>query len=72
MTDLEKLKQVFTEIGIGFTESPTQLENHVAPHGGTEIRCTANKNTNVEGYTEFFATFDFDNEGKFIVMSVYE
>lgn len=59
MTDREKLKKLFTELGIGFTED----ENRIACEQG---------NGKIKGYSGFFTDFSFDGDGKFIEMGVWE
>lgn len=65
MTDIEKLKAVFTEIGVGFREIPG--------HGAGEVmlRCQANMPGNT-GYRDSIAEFEFLPDGKFKQFGLWE
>lgn len=59
MTDFEKVKTLFTELGIGY-----EVE-------GNRIICEEG-NAKIEGYLSFCAAFEFDEKGKFIKMELFE
>lgn len=57
--DLEKLTAVFTELGVGFEVR----ENKVV--------CEKGMGSN-DGYTGFYAEFEFTPEGKFVKLDIAE
>jgi hypothetical protein len=59
MTDIDKLANLLTEFGIGIIR-----EDNL-------IMCEQGQ-TKVDGYSGFFAVFNFDDNGKFINMIVGE
>lgn len=61
MTDLEKLKALLTEFGVGFEEDK---ENHL-------VRCDEGAEK-VLGYAGFMTIFRFTAEGLFIDMGAWE
>jgi hypothetical protein len=72
MTDKEKLKALLTEFGIGFTEPVAEeCQNNimgiVIEKGNVE-----EGHEKVTGYYGFSAEFEFDAEGKFIQVGVWE
>jgi hypothetical protein len=62
-TDLEKVKQLFTELGIGWEEA--------ALNQNTIIRCHEGQ-ARINGYSFFFTDFTFDVNGTFLEMGAYE
>ncbi len=60
MKDIDKLKSLLTEFGVGFTEE-----------SGDIIKCYYGSNK-VEGYNRFYTTFQFNNDGKFVEMGAWE
>lgn len=66
MTDLEKMKSLFTELGI---EEHPRLDwvGHEPPEGHSSIVLPHGK-----GYVDFFVRFNFDEEGKFTNYGVWE
>lgn len=68
MTDKEKLTNLLTEFGVGFSEEFT-INNH-----GTEIYCIEcmSDNAKITGYNNFYTSFVFDKDGKFIEMGAWE
>lgn len=62
--DLDKLRKLFTELGIGFSEQsrPGDITSIVLLEGADKI----------EGYSGFYAEFDFDEDGSFLVATVAE
>jgi hypothetical protein len=65
MSDKEKVVALFTELGIGFTDSPTHDGQ------GTVILCEEG-DAKIEGYTCFFTEFFFSPEGEFLSMGAGE
>lgn len=65
MTDLEKLKAVFTEIGVGFEERPGPAAD------GIKLYCASNMPGNT-GYSASVAEFEFTAEGKFNQLGLWE
>jgi hypothetical protein len=61
-TDMEKLTALFTEFGIGFKPNDLTENSIVCEKGDAKIG----------GYNGFTAQFDFDENGKFKEMSVWE
>jgi len=66
VTDLEKLKALLTEFGVGF-----ETRRSVQTCGGIVVECREGA-TKVAGNPYFFTAFDFDAQGKFIEMGAYE
>jgi len=66
MTDYDKLKNLLTEFGIGFEEHLGGVK------GETKYLLCTEGSAKIEGYTFFFASFDFDVDGKFEKMEVGE
>lgn len=62
-TDYEKLKQLFTEFGVEFTEIET---------GNMKIIKTEQGDNKVTGHIMFYTEFSFDNDGKFLEMGAWE
>ena len=58
MTDIEKLKALFDEFGIGYRDIGTAITCHYG-------------DDKVDGYPEQYVTFDFDSEGGFEEMGVW-
>ena len=58
MTDIEKLKALFDEFGIGYRDIGTAITCHYG-------------DDKVDGYPEQYVTFDFDAEGGFEEMGVW-
>lgn len=61
-TDKQKLEALFTEFGIGFKPNEHTENSIVCEKGDAKIG----------GYSGFTAQFDFDENGKFQEMSVWE
>jgi len=59
MTDIDKLSNLLTEFGIGISRDDKL------------IMCEQGR-TKVDGYSGFFAGFNFDDDGRFINMIVGE
>ena len=64
MTDYDKVKALFTELGIGFTEHDEK--------DNVKVICCEAGSDKVIGYSGFFTDFEFDEDGKFIQMGVWE
>lgn len=60
MTDLEKVKELLTALDITFYEKNLQLI------------VEAKEGKKVKGYLGFFTEFNFDEEGKFIDLGIWE
>jgi len=60
----EKLKNLLTELGIGFSE-PTEEDFPDI------VRCNADDYKN-NGYIGFYTDFQFDKDGKLLVMGAFE
>ena len=67
MTDLEKLQSLLTEFGVEFNLL-TAPGNEIS----ASIDCQANVHTKVVGYAGFSVDFNFDKDGKFIEIGVWE
>lgn len=67
MTDIEKLKVLFDEFGIGYStgKCPSNSLWHTA------LSCEEGHNK-IDGYNGFFTDFAFDKNGKFIEMGAWE
>ena len=64
MKDIDKLKNLLTEFGVGFT---VEKGNDEAEY----IKCTEGDNK-IDGYACFYAVFDFDRNGNFIEITLAE
>lgn len=64
MSDLEKLKALLDDFGVGYKTKSTE-------DGGTCIEC-AEGHEKVSGYSGFFTNFYFDRDGKFVDMGAWE
>lgn len=67
MTDKEKVEALFKELGIGY-----ELDYPMGCNGELRIVCKALSCKNVEGYDGFVAIFNFDRDGKFDRLGVWE
>jgi hypothetical protein len=65
MTDLDKLKTLLTEFGVGFEE------DYDPQHIRTFIQCKEGFDK-VRGYSLFYTLFEFDIDGNFTEMGAYE
>jgi hypothetical protein len=63
MTDLEKLKELLTSFGVGFTIIETD--------DYTVLQCKEGANK-ISGYSYFFTNFHFGKFGQFVNMGAYE
>jgi len=63
MTDLEKLKALLTEFGVGF--------GVICENQRRVVTCSESADK-VEGYPNFYTSFVFDVRGKFMHMGAYE
>lgn len=64
MTDLEKVRKLLGELGVGY----------VMEHSGdvvTALKCEEGR-AKIAGYTGFFTEFAFDRDGKFEGMGAWE
>jgi hypothetical protein len=66
MTDKEKLAALFTEFGIGFFDHETKIEIDVMPDSNDR------ESLKVKGYSGFATEFNFDENGKFIDVYIWE
>ena len=64
MTDIEKVRKLFTELGIDF-------KNRKMRNGGSEILCEEG-DSKIDGYALFYTSFEFDKDGKFFQMGAWE
>ena len=65
MTDLEKLKNLLTNFGVGFSE-------FIPSHSTfTYIKCETDA-AKVNGYNFFYTEFKFSAKGEFIEMGAFE
>lgn len=65
MTDLNKTKNLFSELGLGFRE--TQWDENLV----LELRVEPGREK-ITGYSCFCADFKFDKEGKFLEVVITE
>lgn len=63
-TDYQKLKELLTGFGVRFSKETRENENQV-------IQCMSGWDK-VDGYLGFFTDFEFNKEGKFIEMGIWE
>lgn len=70
LTDLEKLKQLLEQFGVGYTEERIEkYRDDGKPRTFIKCECGDKK---VEGYGGFVTLFEFDADGEFLVMGAYE
>ena len=76
MTDLETLRHIFMERGIGFAVEKVHAESasvrEAYPQVDSELWCTEGKDKNVIGYSGFVAAFYFDATGKLLCVGAWE
>lgn len=71
-TDKQKLEALFTEFGIGFKHVPSfRIGPNANVPSETTIYCSA-KEARIDGYNGFETSFEFDADGKFVKMDIYE
>lgn len=68
MTDYEKLKQLFTEFGIAFREDWDESGSD----NPNTISLVADDSDKVCGYSYFYSTYEFDENGKFVQVGIWE
>lgn len=66
-TDIQKLRKLFMEFDVGFSERITKTRNP----NFMVIECMCGNNK-IAGYNGFFTEFVFDLDGKFIEMGAGE
>jgi len=73
MSDLEKLKALFTELGIGWQEfgEGYNSESEMKTKFEIAVRCRSG-NMLIAGYADFYTDFYFTAQGKFTCMGVWE
>ena len=77
-TQYEKLKELFTEFGLGFEElSGNAVSGAISSLddttiGNKAVLCEKGKHTKVGGYNGFSSEFVFDKDGKFIELNCWE
>ena len=72
MTDYERLKQLLTNFGVGFTEGKYEDQNNFL-NNYSYIRCENDGSAKIAGYSGFGTDFEFDsNTGKFFQMGAWE
>lgn len=64
MKDIDKLKKLLAEFGVGFTVEKDRDENDIIECYGGDAK--------IGGYNCFYTDFNFDKDGKFIEMGAYE
>jgi hypothetical protein len=64
-TDLEKVKELFDYLGIEYEQVADTVFGHT-------ITIEAGSCPKSKGYNGFITSFDFDLEGKFISMGIWE
>jgi len=70
MTDYEKVKKLFTELGIGITEGA--LEDDGPNTKGRDIGLINESNAKIKGYSGFQTYFNFNEDGKFLDVGLWE
>lgn len=63
VTDIEKLKSLLTEFGVPFYLNGGRVMVEKVPHDDS---------SKVVGYRGFSCVFEFENDGKFISMGIWE
>ena len=71
MTDIDKLKKLLTDFGVGFDVKHNDIPFHRNNEVTTSIFCEQGNNK-VDGYMGFFTYFQFDKDGKFAMMGAGE
>lgn len=65
-TDKEKVIGLLTELGIGFTEDVPYHDRR------TSNIIIDSDSASAEGYAGFYTVFEFDDDGKFQVVGIWE
>ena len=68
VTDYEKVKKLFNELGIVYKELIGEDKNLYI----VCINDRLDRSNKIDGYIYFSTDFIFDKDGKFIVMKIYE
>ena len=71
MTDIEKLKALFDEVGIGYNLAGYMVGSYGSEIGDLLLACHEG-DYNVKGHPGFFTAFRFDKDGKFVEMGAWE
>jgi phage I-like protein len=70
MTDLEKLRMLFSEFGIGYMGEDDE------GHKGVILRVPwkdhEREKIKIDGYDDFVTVFEFDDSGKFVKVNLWE
>ena len=69
MTDLDKVKALFDELGIGYTHELTANPEYSPCAQWLELY---EGDAKIGGYSCFFTTFEFDRNGNFIKVGAWE
>ena len=73
MTDLEKVKTLFEELGIGFIlDNVTSLHPESTLDDDIIIISCPEGNKKISGYNQFCTDFTFNKDGSFIEMGAWE
>ena len=67
MTDLEKFKDLFRSVGIGFSERTDEHKYEIC----TILTCKQG-DSKVTGYSSFFSDFVFSGDGSFMELGAWE
>jgi hypothetical protein len=71
-TDLEKMRTLFTELGIGFRESKKYEHPDIDVIKMQVADSSGPGDDKVDGYSGFCTDYEFDSNGKFIVVKIWE
>jgi hypothetical protein len=73
-TDIEKMKELFDELKIGYKHVTHRKHMHSAGGGSQVLLLIAgiSEQSNIIGYLDFYTEYHFDDEGKFLKVGIWE
>ncbi|MFC8686018.1 hypothetical protein [Brevibacillus porteri] len=63
MSDIKKLKSLLDEFGVGYRTIQKETKEYIVLDSGEK---------KINGYLDFYAEFEFDHDGKFVQIGIYE
>ena len=72
MSDLDKFVELYKSVGVDVKVYPLYKREYGNIETGYKITLEADANEKVGGYSGFFTTILFDNNGGFICQNIYE
>jgi hypothetical protein len=69
LNDYEKVKQLFSELNIGWL---TEVPDRIPVNDNNKRLILYSGKEKIDGYCDFFSEFEFDSDGKFIKVGIWE